>query len=89
MHLIFKSLGYLVYWVTGFWGVFILLHYLNDNWGFWGVIGGIALAPITCFVTPFYMGFVDGDWFLLILAASGIMISSIFHGLGEYLAKRD
>ena len=50
--LIFLGIG--IYAITIWWGVII-------EYGFWGLVGGVVLFPITIPLSPIYLG-MEGDW---------------------------
>lgn len=83
---ILKNTGMVVWVVAGIWGFFLCLGIISDVAGFWGIIAGLFLGPITFVAAPLYAGFEQGNWFPLILNYGGGMVAMVLFGIGSMIS---
>jgi hypothetical protein len=86
---LFKALGYAVFGITGLWGLFLCLAIVDKVAGFWGIVVGLFIAPVTFLAAPFYAGFHYGNWFPLVLNYGGAFVSGGLMLVGKALARED
>jgi hypothetical protein len=82
-----KGAGMVVWFVAGLWGFFLCLGIISHAAGFWGIVGGLFLAPITFVAAPLYAGFEHGDWFPLILNYGGSVVAMVLMGIGGAMSN--
>lgn len=76
----------LVWVVAGIWGFFLCLGIISDAAGFWGIVAGLFLGPITFVAAPLYAGFEHGNWFPLILNYGGSLVAMALIGIGSLVS---
>ena len=81
-----RTVGILVFAVTGLWGFFLCLAIINEAAGFWGIVVSLFLAPVTFVAAPLWAGFTHGNWFLLLLNYGGGMCGALLITIGGKLA---
>lgn len=77
-----KGVGIFVWVVAGIWGFFLCLGIISSVAGFWGIVAGLFLGPITFVAAPLYAGFEHGNWFPLILNYGGSLAAMALIGIG-------
>jgi len=87
MGLIFKIPAFIIYFVSGVWGMFISLGIVIDNLGFIGGVIAFALFPITLAFAPWYAALADGNWFPLILIYGGLAVATALIAIGMAIDK--
>lgn len=73
------SLAFIIWFGTGIYAITIWWSVINE-YGFWGLVGGIILFPITIILSPIYLG-VEGNWeptfWILFGLIAGLLVSFI------------
>jgi len=82
------SAGILIWGGAGLWGFFIELAIVNQAAGFWGVVIGIFILPVTLFAAPFYALVAQGTWFPLILIYGGGFTGLCLFGAGSFIKEK-
>jgi hypothetical protein len=83
-----KILGSLIFTISGIWSFFLCIGIISKAAGFWGIVAGLLLGPVTFVAAPLYAGFAQGDWFPLVLGYGGGISAAILIGIGGALADR-
>lgn len=83
-----KLLGYVGWTVFGLWGFIICLSIVNSVAGFWGVVLGFTIAPVTFLVAPWYALIAWGNPLPLIVGYGGGILSTCMFALGSWLEER-
>jgi len=81
------SIGVLIWVVAGLWGFFLELQIVNKIAGFWGLVIGFTILPITFFVAPFYALIAWGNWIPLVLIYGGGIGGTALYGGGSILIE--
>ena len=76
-------LGYIVFAITGIWGFFLCLSIITHVAGFWGVVIGLTIAPLTFVAAPIYAGIKWDNWFPLVLNYGGGILAAILIAIGN------
>lgn len=84
---IIKGLGFISLFIFGIWGLLIDLSILYEVIGFWGIVIGIFVLPVTLIAAPWYALLAWGTWFPLIITYGGGLISYILIGIGSSLQE--
>lgn len=79
--------GYLIWFICGMLGFIWELQIVNEIAGFWGVVIGFTILPVTFIATPFYALIAYGDWMPLSVIYGGGIIGTIFVALGVSFIK--
>ncbi len=82
---IFKIIGWIIFAITGVWGFILCLAIITKAAGFWGVVIGLMICPVTFVAAPLYAGFAWHDWFPLILNYGGSIVATFFWGIGYFI----
>lgn len=82
MGVLFKIVGYVVFWIAGLWGFFLSLGIVVDHLGFLGGAIAFFLAPFTLVFAPWYEAIANSNWFPLILVYGGGICAAILIGVG-------
>ena len=84
-----KIIGITLYIVWGLWTLFAEAVIVNEVAGFWGIVIGLTVAPITFFAAPIYAVVEWGEWLGVVsIFGGGILISAIY-GIGCLLHSED
>ena len=83
---IFKTLGCIVFAIFGLWGFIIELVIINEVAGFWGLVIGFMLLPVTFVVAPWYALVAWGNWFPLLIVYGGGISAAVLFGIGLSLS---
>ena len=83
---IFKVFGGIAFFIFGLWGLIFELAIVNQAAGFWGVVIGIFILPVTFVAAPWYAIVEWGNWFPLLIVYGGGIVSAIFFGIGSLIA---
>lgn len=75
--------GFLIYYVCGFLGLFMVLNYLTSALSLKMVALSLLAYPITFFVAPLVMLFKYGIWLPIVLHFGGLLGSGFVMSLGE------
>lgn len=78
--------GYLVWVVFAIWSFFVQLAIVHDVAGFWGMVLGFFLFPITFALAPFYAIIAWGDWYPFAVTYGGGIGGFVLVGLGSVIA---
>ena len=84
---ILKGLGYVAWVILGMWGFVLCLVIINHAAGFWGIVVGFVVFPVTFLAAPWYAGITMGNWFPLLICYGGGIIGAILVGLGSSVAR--
>ena len=71
------GVGYLVGIICGIWGFLLDLAIVKEAAGFWGVVAGFVLMPVTFTVAPWYAGIAWGNWFPLLICYGGGIVATV------------
>ena len=82
-----KAAGWVIWTISGIWGLVLCLSIITKAAGFWGLFAAVALAPITFLVAPLYAGFAWGNWFPLLLTYGGGLVVGILQMIGGALDR--
>jgi len=82
MGIIFRIPGTLTYVLCGIWGALLCIGIVADHFG--SLVAGLALliAPATLVLVPFYEGFANGNWYLLLLVYGGGITAALLNIIG-------
>jgi hypothetical protein len=83
---IFRVLGGIALLIFGLWGLIIELAIVNQAAGFWGVVIGIVILPVTFVAAPWYALVAWGNWFPLEIVYGGGILTAVLLGLGSVVA---
>jgi hypothetical protein len=83
---IFKVLGGIMFFVFGLWGFIVELAIVNHVAGFWGVVIGIMILPVTLIAAPWYALVAWGNWVPLAIVYGGGIVAAVFFGIGSLIA---
>lgn len=83
---IFKVLAGIVFAIFGLWGLIIELAIVNQAAGFWGVVIGFLVLPITFAVAPWYALVAWGNWFPLVIVYGGGIAAAALFFIGSAIA---
>lgn len=83
---ILKILAVIAYFIFGIWGFIISIAIVNYAAGFWGVVIGFFIFPVTLCAAPWYALVEWGTWYPLIIIYGGGLFSSALWGLGYLIA---
>jgi len=81
-----QGAGYVAWVIFGIWGFLLDLAIVNQAAGFWGVVAGIFLLPVTFVAAPLYAGVAWGNWFPLFVGYGGGIAATILVGVGSAIA---
>ena len=84
---ILKVIGGILYFGFGIWGLIIVLSIINHAAGFWGVVVGFFIFPVTLVAAPWYALVACGSWFPLLVVYGGGIIASVLYGFGSLIAR--
>ncbi len=82
----FKVAGIIAAIGLGLWAFIMQIGIVNDVVGFWGVVIGVAIFPVTFAAAPWYAGVAQGNWFPLILGYGGPFAGMLLYQLGSLIA---
>jgi hypothetical protein len=79
---LFKIPAMIIYLIGGLWSLFICLGIVHDKLGFIGTFISLFLLPITLYLSPWYVAFVDGNWqpVIVVYGTSAIAFALFFIG---------
>lgn len=83
---IFKVLGGIMFAIFGLWGFIIELAIVNHVAGFWGVVVGIMILPVTLVAAPWYALVAWGNWTPLIIVYGGGIAGGAFFWIGSLIS---
>ena len=81
-----KGVGYLSLVMFGFWGLALDLAIVNQAAGFWGVVVGFFLLPVTFAAAPWYAGVAWGNWFPLLVCYGGGITAGTVVAIGTAIS---
>ena len=80
-----KYLAIIGFVVFGIWGFILDIGIVNEATGFWGVVIGVVVAPVTLVAAPWYAGVAWGNWFPLIITYGGVISSFILFSISSMI----
>ncbi len=83
---IFKVIAVIVYVGFGLWGLIITLAIVNQAAGFWGVVIGFFIFPVTLAAAPWYALVAWGTWFPLVVVYGGGISATILFVLASVIS---
>jgi hypothetical protein len=83
---IFKVFGGIAFFIFGLWGLIIELAIVNQAAGFWGVVIGFLILPITFVAAPWYALVEWGNWFPLLIVYGGGILAIVSFCIGSAIA---
>jgi len=86
---VFFFIGGAVALVCGLGGMFINFQIIHHVAGFWGIVIGLVILPVTFVAAPIYAIFEWGNWLPAALIYGGGMFSMIFFGIGSQISEYD
>lgn len=86
---IFKIIAMIGYFIFGIWGLIISVAIVNYAAGFWGVVIGFFIFPVTLVAAPWYALVEFGTWYPLVVIYGGGIFSSLLFGIGTLIAGDD
>jgi len=69
--------GFALLFVFALWGFVISLGIVNKVAGFWGVVVGLTVAPVTLAAAPWYALVAWGSWYPLLICYGGTVLSGL------------
>jgi|GEM_PF-4428065 len=75
--------GFMVYYTCGLLGAFIVLNYLILHLSLGWLFTSVILYPVTFFIAPIYMVFVDGIWLPVVLHFGGLFLGGYLMSLSS------
>lgn len=88
MKYFFWIIGYFVLLGFSIIGLFVSFQFIAVKFGFLFFWLSIMIAPVTFIVVPFYIGFVNGDWWPLFWNYGGLL-GMYIAGIGDYFAAKE
>ena len=85
----FIGAGCLALVVFGLWGLLLNCAVIDDAAGFWGVVIGFCVLPVTFIAAPWYAGGVMGNWLPLTVSYGGAIAAAILIGTGSAISGKD
>ncbi len=80
MGIIFKAPAYLIYFVSGFWGLFICFGIAQEVFGTFLAFLSLVVAPGLLGLAPWYDGLANGNWMaLLVVYGGGIVATGLIY----------
>ena len=86
---IFMVGGWIAWVAFGIWGLLLDLAIVNHAAGFWGVVVGFFVAPVTFIAAPWYAAVAWGNWFPLVICYGGGIVASVLMLLGKAVGGSD
>jgi hypothetical protein len=87
MGLIFKAPAFLIWVVSGIWGLFICFGIVQNALGTVIAVISVFLAPALLGLAPWYAGFFLKDWFPLLLTYGGGLVAYILFAIGSAIDR--
>jgi hypothetical protein len=84
---IFKVPAFIIYFLGGIWGLFIVLGIVYDSFGFWGTLISFLIFPFVLYGAPLYVGIVDGNWFPAIVCYGSGITAMVLYSIGMLIDK--
>lgn len=81
--------GVLAWIGFGLWGLLLNIAVVSHVAGFWGVVVGFLVLPVTFFATPWYAGVALGDWLPLIVNYGGGIVGTTLIAVGSAMVGDD
>lgn len=82
-------MGIILYIGWGLWSLYAEAVIVNEVAGFWGIVIGMTVAPITFFAAPIYAVVEWGEWLAVVSIFGGGILISIIYGIGCLLRGED
>ena len=83
---IVKTVGYVAWVICGLWGFVLDLAVVNYVAGFWGVVLGFSIAPVTFTAAPWYALVAWGTWYPLLICYEGTIVSGAIVWMGSTIS---
>jgi hypothetical protein len=83
---ILAGLGTIGWTVTGLWAFILCLSIVNRAAGFWDVVIGFGLAPVTFIAAPWYAFVAHRETHALVVGYGGSILFGCIRWLGNKLA---
>lgn len=83
MGAIFKVPAMILYVLGGLWGLAVCLSIVSGKIGALGAIVAFFLLPITLYLAPWYAGFVEGNWFPVVLVYGSGLGAAVLMWIGS------
>lgn len=84
---IFFGISMIIYFISGIWGGILIIILTNKIAGFWGIVLGLTILPITFMVAPWYALFKWGYYLPLAVNYGGLILATLFFWIGSLLSK--
>lgn len=84
---IFKVPAGILYVVGGIWGLIVSIGIITSKFGALGGFVAFFLLPFTLYLAPWYVGFVEGNWFPVLLVYGTTIGSAILFGIGAAIDR--
>ena len=72
-----SGLGAVAFFAFGLWGFILELIIVNQAAGFWGIVVGIFVFPVTLVAAPWYALVARGDWLPLAVVYGGCAVAGL------------
>lgn len=82
---VFKIPALIVYVVGGLWGLIVCLGIVSSKAGTLAAIIAFFVLPITLYIAPWYVGFVESNWFPVLLVYGSGIAAAILYGIGALI----
>ena len=79
---IFKVPAMIIWFVGGIWGLIVCLGIVSSKLGFIGVLIGLLVFPAVLYLAPWYAGFVDDNWFPVMLIYGTSFTAWVLYAIG-------
>lgn len=73
--------------VGGLFAFFVVLAIVSDLAGFWGVVIGVTILPVTFTVAPIYVGFKYHNWMPAAFCYGSILTTFLGYSFGKLVAN--
>lgn len=70
-------------------GFVLQLAIVSDSAGFWGVVAGMTVFPLTFAAAPLYSGFSLHDWMPALLCYGGLITMGLGYSFGSLVSSGD
>jgi hypothetical protein len=74
--------------LTSLWAFILCLGIINRAAGFWGVVIGFAVAPVTFVAAPWYALAAHRELDALVIGYGGVLVFGSVKALGHFLSER-
>ncbi len=88
MSAIFTVPAIILYVAGGLWGLIICLGIIADKVGAIGAGIAFFLLPFTLYLAPWYAGFVDSNWFPLMVIYGTTIAAGLLFLIGSFFDRK-